>query len=212
MLKKVIVLLISITLCAFSVSIVLRCAIGVGAWDAFSQSASGLLSIKVGTFSMLMNIACVIGQILMRRAIKLVLLLQIALAVLLGTMVNYFYYEVFQNWQLNSYIVTVILFLIGNVLCAFAVGTVIAQGILSFPLEGICMEIALKVQKPFGRIRQLADVITIIAVLILVTVFNGMMTIREGTIVGMIIFGPLLDLYMAHIKPWMIRRRIFTAT
>ncbi|MDD3924020.1 MAG: hypothetical protein PHP11_02845 [Erysipelotrichaceae bacterium] len=209
MLKKIIVLSLSILLVSFSVSIVLKCAIGVGAWDAFSQTASGIINIKVGTFSMFMNISCVVAQMLIRKEIKITLILQVFLAVSLGVLINFFYYQLFEDWQTGSYLTTMIFFLIGNVSCAFGVGTVTAQNFISFPLEGLCMEIASKLKRPFGKIRQLADIITMIGVLILVLLFDGIMTIREGTVIGMIVFGPLLDLYMTYIKPIMIKKHIF---
>ena len=209
MLKKIVVLFISILLVSFSVSIVLKCSIGVGAWDAFSQTASGLIGIKVGTFSMFMNISCVIAQIVLKKEIKITLILQIVLAISLGVLINYFYYKLLGNWNTGSYLTTLIFFLIGNVCCAFGVGTVTAQNFISFPLEGLCMEIANKLNRPFGKIRQLADIVTMFGVLIMVLLFSGLMTIREGTVIGMIIFGPLLDIYMRHIKPFMFKIHVF---
>lgn len=209
MIKKIVVLFLSILLVSFSVSIVLKCAIGVGAWDAFSQTASGLIGIKVGTFSMFMNVTCVIAQMIIRKQIKITLILQIALAVLLGFLINFFYYELLGNWDTGSYLTTMIFFLIGNISCAFGVGTVTAQNFISFPLEGLCMEIANKLNRPFGKIRQLADIITMMGVIILVLLFNGLMTIREGTVIGMIIFGPLLELYMRYVKPFMFKIKVF---
>lgn len=209
MIKKIVVLFISILLVSFSVSIVLKCAIGVGAWDAFSQTASGLIGIKVGTFSMFMNVTCVIAQMIIRKQIKITLILQIALAVLLGFLINFFYYELLGNWDTGSYLTTMIFFLIGNISCAFGVGTVTAQNFISFPLEGLSMEIANKLNRPFGKIRQLTDIITMMGVIILVLLFNGLMTIREGTVIGMIIFGPLLELYMRYVKPFMFKIKVF---
>ena len=209
MIKKITVMSLSIILCAFSVSVVLKCAIGVGAWDAFSQTASGILRMKVGTFSMFMNISCVIAQIIIKKQFKIALAMQIILSIILGVLINYFYYQVLANMIFNSYIITLLVFLLANIACAFAVGTVTAQNIISFPLEGLCMTLAIKTGKPFGKIRQLADIITMSFVVLLVLLLDGKMTIREGTVIGMFIFGPLLDIYMRHIKPWMIDRRVF---
>ncbi|MEA5018110.1 MAG: hypothetical protein EOM50_24625 [Erysipelotrichia bacterium] len=209
MLKKAVVLLFSVILVAFSVSVVLRCAIGVGAWDAFSQTASGLLNIKVGTFSMAMNFFCVAMQMLILKEIKIALVLQVLLAIVLGVLVNFFYYELLGNWHINSYVITLMLFLLGNISCAFAVGTVTAQNVISFPLEGLCMAISKKTSKSFGLIRQMADIVTMALVIVLVLAFDGLMSIREGTVIGMIIFGPLLELYMKRVVPIMYKFKIF---
>ncbi len=209
MIKKIIVLFLSIILVSFSVSIILKSAIGVGAWLAFSQTASDLMAIKVGTFSMFMNITCVVAQIILRKEIKVTLILQVFLAVILGMLINLFYYNILGNWMISSYIMKIFFYFIGTISVAFAIGTVTAQNFISFPLEGLCMEIANKLNRPFGKIRQMVDVITIAGVLLLVVFFDGLMTIREGTVIGMIIFGPLLDLYMRYIKPIMIKFNIY---
>ena len=209
MVKKIAVLFLSVMLVSFSVSIIMKSAIGVGAWLAFSQTASNLIDIKVGTFSMFMNISCVSLQMILRKEIKLSLILQVFLAIVLGTLINLFYYDLLGNWTIESYFMKLVFYFIGTISVAFAIGTVTAQNFISFPLEGLCMELANKFNRPFGKIRQLVDIATITGVLVLVVLFNGLMTIREGTMIGMIIFGPLLDLYMIYVKPIMVKFRIY---
>lgn len=209
MIKRLVVLFLSVILVSFSVSIILRSAIGVGAWLAFSQTFATVIDVKVGTFSMIMNITCVLGQIMIKKEINIKLILQVFLAVILGNMINLFYYEMFENWIIDTYAMKLLLYMLATLLIAFGIGTVTAQNLINFPLEGLCMEISKKTNRPFGKIRQFVDIITIIAVLFLVLFFDGLMTIREGTIIGMVIFGPLLDLYMRFIKPLMIGWKVF---
>lgn len=209
MIKRLVVLFLSVILASFSVSIILRSAIGVGAWLAFSQTFATVIDVKVGTFSMIMNITCVLGQIMIKKEINIKLILQVFLAVILGNMINLFYYELFENWIIDTYAMKLLLYMLATLLIAFGIGTVTAQNFINFPLESLCMEISKKTNRPFGKIRQFVDIITIIAVLFLVLFFDGLMTIREGTIIGMVIFGPLLDLYMRFIKPLMIGWKVF---
>ena len=71
------------------------------------------------------------------------------------------------------------------------------------------MAISKKTSKSFGLIRQMADILTMALVVVLVLAFNGMMSIREGTVIGMIIFGPLLELYMKYVVPFMYKFKVF---
>jgi uncharacterized protein len=52
-----------IMIAATGVAFGLKAAVGVGAWDAFSQATSMVTGIKVGTFSMMMNLSCVLVQL-----------------------------------------------------------------------------------------------------------------------------------------------------
>ena len=76
-----------------------------------------------------------------------------------------------------------------------------ALDFISFPLEGACMVISKKLNKKFGMIRQLVDILSIILALALAFIFNQSITVREGTVIGMLIYGPMLDLFMKIIMP-----------
>lgn len=72
---------------------------------------------------------------------------------------------------------------------------------ISFPLESCCMVIAKKTNKKFGVIRQAVDVISIVIAIGVALIFNSSITVRVGTVIGMIVFGPMLDLFMKLIMP-----------
>jgi uncharacterized protein len=68
-----------IMIAATGVAFGLKAAVGVGAWDAFSQATSMVTGIKVGTFSMMMNLSCVLVQlVILKKDFKLLSFLQIS--------------------------------------------------------------------------------------------------------------------------------------
>jgi len=106
--NKIIMVAIAMTITAMGASLGIKIAIGVGAWDALSQSISMVLGVKVGTFSMILNISCVILQIfLLKKGFKFNHLAQIGISILLGSVVNFMVYEVFAELAINNYFLSV---------------------------------------------------------------------------------------------------------
>ena len=63
--KQIIFMAIGVIITGIGASLTVKAAVGVGAWDALSLSVSGVIGMKIGTFSMIMNISCVVLQLVM---------------------------------------------------------------------------------------------------------------------------------------------------
>lgn len=193
---------IAMIITAMGASLGIKIAIGVGAWDALSQSISMVLGVKVGTFSMILNISCVLVQVfLLKDRFKFNHLAQIGVSILLGTVVNFMIYKVLSEIMIDNYFISMSLFILSVVMCALGIAMITAINLISFPLESCCMVLSKKINKNFGSIRQGVDIIAIIISLIITFIFKNSMTVREGTIIAMLIFGPMLDLFVKLISP-----------
>jgi len=76
---------------------------------------------------------------------------------------------------------------------------------ISFPLEGACLVISDRFKLNFGKVRQGADILSIIIALVVAISFKDTITVREGTVIGMLLFGPLLDRIMRFVKPRLVK-------
>ena len=200
--KRIILLSILIIIVGFSASINLKVSIGVGAWDAFAQSVSFLSAIKVGTIGMILNISLVLGQwLLLRKNFKFRHLLQVPVSILLGTVVNFFLYDVFGSITIDSYALKLMLLILAYVIAACAVGAIMVLDVVTFALEGFCMALAKKTKLDFAKVRQGADIVSILLVILLTVGFSIVLTIREGTIIGMLVFAPVMGFFMKKIRP-----------
>jgi len=200
--NRIIMVAIAMTITAMGASLGIKIAIGVGAWDALSQSISMVLGVKVGTFSMILNISCVLVQVfLLKDRFKFNPLAQIGVSILLGTVVNFMIYKVSSEIMIDNYFISMSLFILSVVMCALGIAMITAINLISFPLESCCMVLSKKINKNFGSIRQGVDIIAIIISLIITFIFKNSMTVREGTIIAMLIFGPMLDLFVKLISP-----------
>jgi len=206
MILSLLFITINIVITGIGASLGIKAAVGVGAWDALSQSISTVIGMKIGTFSMLLNISCVFLQLIMLgKRFKPIALLQVFVAILLGYVVNFMYYTIYANIIIDSYIVNLILFILSVFIIVIGVANIMAMNFISFPLEGACLVISDRFKLNFGKVRQGADILSIIIALVVAITFNDKGTVREGTIIGMLLFGPMLDRIMRFVKPKLIK-------
>lgn len=200
--KRILAVIFSVTMVSVGCALTLKAAIGVGAWDALSQTGSEIFSIPVGTVGMICNFICIAIQIiLLKNNFKKIQLLQIPLSILLGTIINFVLYDVFSSFVVDTYIMQIGLLILGYIVCAFFVGAVMVLDLVTFALESACMAVSNITGKKFHVLRQTVDVVCVIVVFILAFSLDVPLAIREGTIIGMLIFGPLMGIFMKILKP-----------
>jgi uncharacterized membrane protein YczE len=193
---------LNIVITGIGASLGIKAAVGVGAWDALSQSVSTVIGMKIGTFSMLLNISCVVVQFLMLgKRFKPIALLQVFVAILLGYVVNFMYYTMYANLVIEAYWINLTLYILSVLIIVVGVANIMAMNFISFPLEGACIVISDRFKLNFGKVRQWVDIISIIIALAVAFIFQDNITVREGTVIGMLMFGPLLDRIMHFVRP-----------
>lgn len=207
--QKLAVVIPAMIIVAIGASLSIKAAVGVGAWDALSISVCEVLGMKVGTFSMIMNITCVAIQLaILKKDFKLIHASQVLVSILLGTVVNFMVYNVLAMFTITSYAINLMLLVISVVGIAGAISVIMTINLVTFPLESCCMVIAQKTKKNFGVLRQLVDVGAIAISLTLSFVFGDPVVVREGTIIAMVLFGPLLNVIMPRLKPGFSRLKL----
>lgn len=200
--KRVAVCLLMLIMVSFGVALTLKAAIGVGAWDALSQTLSNLTGIKVGTVGMLMNFTCVAVELLiLRRNFRLSHGMQLVISAVIGFGVNFFYYDVLGKVELNSYVSRVIVLVIAYCINSFTGACLILLNMGTFAIEGACKVFGDKIGKPFHILRQGVDVICIVLCVIMTLIFGTTLTVREGTIIGTVIYGPMMGIFTRLMKP-----------
>nr|WP_263326912.1 hypothetical protein [Neobacillus sp. Marseille-Q6967] len=201
-LKRIFLLSILVIIVGIGASLTLKVAIGVGAYDALAQSISYLSGIKVGTIGMILNNFCVLGQwLLLRKDFNFRHLLQVPVSILIGVVVNFVFYDVLGSITIDSYIMKLMLLFVALIVLAFALAAVMVLDVVTFPLEGFCIALAKKAKWKFVVVRQSANILSILLVLLLTFGLSLPLTLREGTIIGMLFFAPLMGYFMKRIQP-----------
>lgn len=183
-------------------ALIMKVAIGVSAWDALTQNLAEVTTIKVGTMGIILNSLCLVGQLIVKKGkVNPLIILQIPMSIFLGMVVNLVYYDLLVDFQLGQYWQSLLFYFIGQIIISASIGGIMSIDRLVFPLEGLCMAIAEKTSLDFVKVRQAADFISVTLALIIFLLFKTTPTIREGTIIGMFIFSPLVGLFMKLWKP-----------
>ena len=200
-LKRYIAIVVFVSLGGISAALALKAAIGVSAYDALTQTIADMIHIKVGTMGIILNCSCILGQIvILKKDFKPIQLLQALVSVILGSVINFMLYEVY-TFELTAYYQNLLLLILAYVLMAMFVGAVMTINLVTFALEGLCMALEKITPFKFAKIRQAVDVISIILCLIISFGFQLPLAIREGTIIGMLIFAPLMGMFMKLEEP-----------
>lgn len=201
LLKKYTTLIVALFFAAMGISLQLKAMIGVAPFDAFNQTVSFITGQPVGNIVMYVNILFILLQILiLRKDTTWRIFLQIIVGVLLGQFVNLFVYYVFDSLVLDNYIMQLLLFILGCLWVPFFLGAIIVLDLVTMPVENTALLISEKTRFTFGQFRQFLDIGFVILALILTYVFSEDLTIREGTVISALTFGPLFSVYMPRIE------------
>ncbi|MFR7590447.1 MAG: YczE/YyaS/YitT family protein [Longibaculum sp.] len=198
--KKYLVIVFGFIIVGIGFAFTLKANVGVGAWDALSASLNSLTGIEVGTLGMILNVACVLGQIIiLRKDFKLIQLLQIPLSILLGSVINFVLYDVL-IFPFDSFLGGIIMYIVSTEVCVIGVALIMVLDEVTFALEGFCDALTRIIPYKFHTIRQFADILSFCIIIILTFFTHIPWSIGIGTIIGMVIFGPSLGVFMKLFK------------
>lgn len=199
--KKYTTLIVALFFAAMGISLQLKAMVGVAPFDAFNQTVSFITRQPVGNIVMYVNILFILLQILiLRKDTTWQIFLQVIVGVLLGQFVNFFMYFVFGSLVLENYILQMVVFILGCLWVPFFLGAVMVLDLVTMPIENTALIISEKTRFNFGLVRQFVDIIFVVLALILTFVYSEDLTIREGTIISALTFGPLFSVYMPRIE------------
>ena len=196
MVKKLAFTLIGIVLVYASVAFAIKAGIGVLPVDAAIATIAAVINVKVGTFSMLFHGSFFIGQILIeKKNFRKMELLQILYVTLGGTILNFFLYTVLANVSFTLYPIRLIVSIISFLVGAFGCVLVLETHLMRTPMEGCIQLIADRIGTTMGKLRQKIDIVLVIISVALTLIFGTDWTLREGTIIAALIFGPAMDFW-----------------
>ena len=179
--------------------------VGVNPWEAVCQTLNYMTMIKVGTLMMILNSSMILIEMILMKKIKITMLLQLILSFLIGFVVNIIVYILFGNINISSYPLNLCLGILGFIVSATGNGLLMTCDLAPFPFEGMCEQLSIKFHLDFPKTRQAFDIIFIILCLLTSLIFGYQLAIREGTIISMLIYSPIMGYVMKKAKPKMIK-------
>ena len=200
MAKKILRTILGILLVYGSVAFAIKAGIGVLPVDAAITSIATLIGMKVGTFSMLFHGSFFVGQILIeKKNFRKTELLQLLYITLGGSVLNFFLYVVLKNVSFTSYPLRLIVCVLSFVVSSFGCSLVLETHLMRTPMEGCIQLIADRIGTTQGKLRQKIDVVLVVISVAITLLFGVEWTLREGTIIAALIFGPMMDFWKKHV-------------
>jgi len=196
MFKKITSTIIGILLVYASVAFAIKAGIGVLPVDAAITSIATLIGMKVGTFSMLFHGSFFVGQIIIeKKDFRKTEFLQLLYITLGGTVLNFFLYTILKNVTFSFYPLRLIVCVLAFLVSAFGCTMVLETHLMRTPMEGCIQMIAERIGTTLGKLRQKIDIVLVIISVAITLIFKQDWTLREGTIIAALIFGPAMDFW-----------------
>lgn len=210
--RKFILLIVALLLAAFGIGLQIQAAIGLAPFDAFNQAVAYAIDIRVGDVVSIAQLIFVGTQVLiLKKETTWKLLLQVFVGALLGQAINLVLYTVLGGLVVGGYFMRLLLLIIGSLWAPFFIGAIMVLDLVSMPVESFAMVVSKKTNKLFGQVRQYVDIVFLILAIVITLITNEPFTIREGTIVSALTFGPLLNIYMPIIEKYFKKWNIIEA-
>ena len=194
--KKILHTILAIIVIYADVAFAIKAAIGVMPVDAAINTIAAVLNVKVGTLSILFHGSFFLGQILIEgKNFRKTEFLQILYILLGGTVLNFFLYTVLKDITFTFYPIRLIVAVIAFFLSAFGVTLILETHLMRTPMDGCVQLIAERLGKPMGKFRQKIDIGLVLLSVVLTLIFGTDWTLREGTIIAALMFGPAMDFW-----------------
>lgn len=192
--KKLIQSLFYYFISAVGISLTIKANVGVSSFNSLNVSIANLSTLQIGTVTTLLNISFLIGCVLLDKERSFPKYLLMLVAVMsFGEVINLVYYHLFSQFTIDSYLLNLILFLLGVVIAGFGTGQVLRLSLLKFPIESFCQLLAEKTSHSFSTYRYSVDIVCVSLSLILSFAFSLPVVVREGTIISLFLLSGVIN-------------------
>lgn len=210
---KFIILILSLLLAAFGIGLQIQAAIGLAPFDAFNQAVAFAFDFRVGDVVSAAQVLFVgLQVIILKKDVTWKLFLQIFVGALLGQAINLVLFTVLSGLVVEGYFMRLALLIFGSIWTPFFIGAIMVLDLVTMPVESFAMVVSKKTNLLFGQVRQYVDIVFLILAVVITFISSEPFTIREGTIVSALTFGPLLNIYMPIIEKYFIKWNIIDPT
>lgn len=194
MTRKIFRTVLGIILIYGAVAFAMKAGLGVLPVDAAIATIAACLNVKVGTISIMFHGSFFLGQLFMEgKNFRKTELFQILYITLGGTVLNFFLYVLLKNVTFTLYPIRLLITLCAFLVAAFGCTLVLETQLMRTPMEGCIQMIADRLHTANGKLRQKIDIVLVLISVVLTLIFKTEWTLREGTVLAALIFGPAMD-------------------
>lgn len=206
--KSLVVLFVGISLMSIGIALAKLAQLGTSPISSIPNVMSYITPLSIGNLTMIFMVLMIFLQMVILREVNLPIILQIVPGLAFGGLIDVFV-DVFTNLGLPAlmghYLEQLAFTLLGMVVLSLGVFFEVNSRSILMPGEGLVVALTLRTKKPFGKLKMYKD-LTMVAVALVISLlyFQGLVGIREGTIIAALFTGRLVTLYSPLI-PWVDR-------
>ena len=206
--KSLVVLFVGISLMSIGIALAKLAQLGTSPISSIPNVMSYIIPLSIGNLTMIFMVLMIFLQMVILREVNLPIILQIVPGLAFGGLIDVFV-DVFTNLGLPAlmghYLEQLAFTLLGMVVLSLGVFFEVNSRSILMPGEGLVVALTLRTKKPFGKLKMYTD-LTMVAVALVISLlyFQGLVGIREGTIIAALFTGRLVTLYSPLI-PWVDR-------
>lgn len=206
--KSLVVLFVGISLMSIGIALAKLAQLGTSPISSIPNVMSYITQLSIGNLTMIFMVLMIFLQMVILREVNLPIILQIVPGLAFGGLIDVFV-DVFTNLGLPAlmghYLEQLAFTLLGMVVLSLGVFFEVNSRSILMPGEGLVVALTLRTKKPFGKLKMYTN-LTMVAVALVISLlyFQGLVGIREGTIIAALFTGRLVTLYSPLI-PWVDR-------
>lgn len=206
--KSLVVLFVGISLMSIGIALAKLAQLGTSPISSIPNVMSYITPLSIGNLTTIFMVLMIFLQMVILREVNLPIILQIVPGLAFGGLIDVFV-DVFTNLGLPAlmghYLEQLAFTLLGMVVLSLGVFFEVNSRSILMPGEGLVVALTLRTKKPFGKLKMYTD-LTMVAVALVISLlyFQGLVGIREGTIIAALFTGRLVTLYSPLI-PWVDR-------
>ncbi|MDY6442737.1 DUF6198 family protein [Enterococcus avium] len=206
--KSLVVLFVGISLMSIGIALAKLAQLGTSPISSIPNVMSYITPLSIGNLTMIFMVLMIFLQMVILREVNLPIILQIVPGLAFGGLIDVFV-DVFTNLGLPAlmghYLEQLAFTLLGMVVLSLGVFFEVNSRSILMTGEGLVVALTLRTKKPFGKLKMYTD-LTMVAVALVISLlyFQGLVGIREGTIIAALFTGRLVTLYSPLI-PWVDR-------
>lgn len=196
--KRYILFIISLFFSALGVAFTKHAELGVSPISSVANVMScKFTALSLGVWLIIWNCILIAGQIIiLRKKFDFVQLLQIPLSFLFGWFTD-ICMKIVSPIAADSYIVKIILVLVGIVILSFGIALSVIANVIMNSGEAFVKAISDTINKNFGNIKIIFDVLCVVIALVLSLIFfkGKIIGTREGTIISALLTGAIVKFF-----------------
>ncbi|HIV14990.1 MAG TPA: hypothetical protein IAB18_03630 [Candidatus Avisuccinivibrio pullicola] len=207
--RRYTVFMLAMVIGSFGVTLVTRSLLGVNSVACFSYVTSVYFPITMGTVNILFNLTMFVSQFFIltgeQRHRELGnFLLQIPAMILFGVMLDVWLW-ITDSLVIVNYAMALTILFIGSVLIAVNIALQATASVAMLPCDAFVRQLATRLQKRLGSLKFIYDLFLVGTAAIMSLVCSGfteIVGIREGTVIGALIVGPITQVALRFMLPF----------